>query len=134
MQRNITQAGHGFSVGNVVYLNGTTWTKAQANAVASAEAVGLVAVVIDADNFTLHFGGRITGLTGLTGGTVYFLDDDTSGLLTSVEPPDTGDISKPLLIADAGSSGYFFNWRGIAVGTSGATEMSFIPSFLFQGA
>ena len=111
-QRDIAQTGHGLVVGNVVRHNGTSYVKAQANSAANAEVVGIVAAVADANNFTLHYGGRITGLSGLTAGNVYYLDDDTSGLLTATEPPDAGDVSKPLLMADSTTSGYFFNFRG----------------------
>ena len=115
LQRDIAQAGHGLAVGNVVRLSGSTWQKAQANSAVNAEAIGIVAAVADVDNFTLHYGGRITGLSGLTAGSVYYLDDDTSGLLTTTEPPDAGDVSKPLLVADTTTTGYFFNWRGAVV-------------------
>jgi hypothetical protein len=111
-QRDIAQAAHGLAVGNVVRHNGTSYVKAQANSAANAEVVGIVAAVADVNNFTLHYGGRITGLSALTAGNVYYLDDDTSGLLTATEPPDAGDVSKPLLMADSTTSGYFFNYRG----------------------
>jgi hypothetical protein len=112
MQREITQTTHGLAVGDIVRLNGSTWQKAQANSAANAEALGIVADVPDANTFVLHYGGRITGLSGLSAGTVYYLDDDTAGLLTATEPPDAGDVSKPLLVADSTTTGYFFNWRG----------------------
>lgn len=81
--------------------------------------VGIVSAVADANNFTLQTGGRVTGLSGLTAGTVYYVDDDTAGLLTSTEPTDTGDISKPVLIADTTTSGFVFNMRGFIITPSG---------------
>jgi len=115
MQRDIAQGSHGLAVGDVVRHNGTIYVKAQANSAANAEVAGIVSAVADAGNFTLHYGGRITGLSGLTAGEVYFLDDDTAGLLTTTEPADAGDVSKPLLIADSTTTGYFFNWRGATI-------------------
>jgi hypothetical protein len=90
-------------------------------------------VVAGADDFTIQVGGYVSGLTGLTGGTVYFLDDDTAGLLTSTEPPDVGDVSKPLFVADSGSSGWFFNWRGAVVAAAGSDAAS-DPIFDIFGA
>lgn len=124
MQRDIAQTGHGLAVKDVVRYNGTAFVKAQADSAANSEVVGMVAAVADADNFTLHYGGRITGLSGLTAGSAYFLDDDTAGLLTATEPADLGDISKPLLIADSTTSGYFYNYRGAEVVTTIADHIA----------
>lgn len=112
--KDIAQAGHGFTVGKVVYLNGTTYTLADKDSEATAEAVGIVSDVADTDNFTLLNVGYVSGLSGLTAGTVYFLGD--SGALTATEPTTAGQVSKPLLIADTTTSGYFFNMRGQVVG------------------
>lgn len=81
--------------------------------------VGIVSAVADANNFTVQTSGRITGLSGLTPGTVFYLDDDTPGLLTATEPSDAGDVSKPLLIADTNTSGWIFNMRGASIGGGG---------------
>lgn len=116
---DIAQAGHGLAVGDVVRLDGTDYIKAQANSEANAEAVGIVSEVADVDNFTLCVGGYISTLSGLTAGSVYYLDDDTAGLLTLTEPPDVGDVSKPLLIADTTTSGWIFNMRGFINSSGG---------------
>jgi hypothetical protein len=81
--------------------------------------------VIDANNFTLHIGGRITGLSGLamTFG-IYFLSDTVAGTLTLTEPTTVGAISKPLLIADSSTSGYFYNFRGTDISLP-ASALSF---------
>ena len=122
-KRNVAQASHGLAVGDVVRHNGTIYVKAQANSVDNAEAIGTVSAVADANNFTLTTGGYVTGLSGLTAGTVYFLDDDTPGLLTATVPTDEGDVIKPLLIADSSTSGYFHNFRGqVIVGGGAAIE------------
>lgn len=115
VSRAITQVAHGFAVGNFVRYSGTAYVKAQADTGANAEVVGIVSAVADADNFTLQYGGRITGLSGLTAGTVYFLSAATAGLLTATEPTTFGQISKPLLLADSTTTGYFFNFRGVEV-------------------
>jgi hypothetical protein len=57
--------------------------------------------------------GYVSGLSGLTAGTTYYLDASTAGALTSTEPLTTGYISKPVLIADSTTSGYVIESRGI---------------------
>jgi hypothetical protein len=115
----VNQVAHGFAVGDVVRLSSTSYIKAQANTEAGAEAVGIVSFVFTADLFTVQTSGRITGLSALTAGSVYYLDDDTAGLLTLTEPPDIGDVSKPLLIADTTTSGWIFNMRGFINSAAG---------------
>ena len=119
--RSVTQSSHGFSVGDVLYLNGSTYTKAKADAVATAEVVGIVSAVANSNTFSLSSLGYITGLSGLTAGTVYFLSASTAGALTATEPTTSGHVSKPLLIADSTTSGYFFNMRGVVISTAGLT-------------
>lgn len=123
--QDVTQTGHGLSVGDVVIFDGTDYVAAQADSAANAEVVGIVSVVADADNFTLQMGGHVTGLTGLTAGMVYFLSESTPGALTATEPTAAGEISKPLLIADSTTSGYFFNFRGLVIGDAGGSGVDF---------
>ena len=75
---NISQTSHGFSVGNVLYYNGSAYALAEANSVITAEVVGIVTNVIDVNDFALTTYGYITGLSGLTAGDVYFLSDITA--------------------------------------------------------
>jgi hypothetical protein len=117
----ITQTAHGLAVGDVVRLNGTSYTKAQANTVTNAEAVGIVSAVPGANNFTFVTEGKITGLSGLTAGSVYFLSAATAGLLTATAPSTAGQINKPMLVADTTTSGYVVNYRGNVVPSSGGT-------------
>jgi len=113
---SINQSTHGFSVGNLLYLNSSTYTKAIATSSESSEIIGIVLDVIDADNFVMCLpGSRITGLTGLTAGSIYYLSDTTAGEMTTSEPTTFGYISKPVLIADSTTSGIFVNYRGIEV-------------------
>ena len=117
---SIAQTSHGLAVGNVVRFDGTNYVKAKADTAADAEVVGIVSAVADANNFTLTTGGRITGLSGLVAGDVYFLDPVTAGALTTTEPTTVGFVTKPLLIADSTTSGYLFNFRGEVI-FSGST-------------
>jgi len=113
---NIAQASHGFTVGTVLrYDSGTSaWVKAQADTADHSEALGVVSSVIDSGNFTIAFKGKVTGLTGLTAGSVYFLSDGTAGLLTTTRPSSDGTVVKPMLFAISSTVGYVLNYLGIA--------------------
>lgn len=116
----VNQSSHGFSVGNAIRHNGSSFVKAQADSAANAEVSGIVSEVSDSNNFTYKTAGRITGLSSLTAGTVYFLDPVTAGALTATEPTTAGQISKPLLIATSTTAGDFFNMRGAVIESGGA--------------
>jgi hypothetical protein len=134
LQDDITQTSHGFAVQDIVRFNGTSWVKAKADTTQDAEVVGIVSAVADANHFTIVYEGYVSGLSGLTAGTTYFLSDATAGLLTSTEPSSIGSISKPLLIATTTTAGYFFNWRGIVVGGTGGQGASVEVIFDGQGS
>lgn len=125
---DITQTSHTLNVGNVVKFNttGFVYDLAQADSEANAEVIGIVSADLDANTFTLCVNGYVTGLSGLTAGACYFLSDSVAGALTATEPTTEGSISKPCLIADSTTSGYFFNMRGVTVG-GGST--SYITTF-----
>lgn len=122
---SVAQTSHGFSVGNVLRLSGaSTYAKALANSAANAEVVGIVQTVTDANNFVLRTGGKVTGLSGLTANSTYFLSDVTAGLLTTTAPTASTSVSKPLLFADTTTTGFFFNMRGIIVGPDSPIPVS----------
>jgi hypothetical protein len=112
----VTQASHGFVIGDVLYLSGTTYTKAIATSAAAAEVVGVVSKVVDINTFELTLSGEVTGLTGLTAGEVYFLSAATAGLLTVTEPSTVGQVSVPVGIASSTTSLYVAPKRGAVVG------------------
>lgn len=112
----ITQASHGFVVGDVLYLNGSVYTKAIATAANTAEVVGMVSRVISATQFELTLSGEVSGLTGLTAGEVYFLSAATAGATTITEPSTIGQVSVPVGIASSTTSLYVAPKRGIVVG------------------
>lgn len=119
----ISQAAHGFAVGDAVYLNSGTYTKAIATSAAAAEVVGIVTAVAGVNDFTLTTSGKVVGLTGLTAGSVYWLSDSVAGALTTVAPTTVGYIDKPLFVADSTTSGYFINYRGNIVPTPFGTNV-----------
>lgn len=114
----ITQASHGFTVGQVLYLNGTTYALAEANSTITAEVVGIVGSVVDVNTFVLVSDGHVTGLSGLTAGSVYWLSDATPGLATLTIPTTVGNITKPVWIADTTTSAYVYQERGKIIPSS----------------
>ena len=112
----VNQATHGFSVNDWVYHNGTIYALADASAAGTAESVGVVSAVAGADDFTIQFGGRITGLSGLTAGALHYISE-TAGAITNVIPVTVGAVEKPVLIADSTTSGFIFNQRSSVIGS-----------------
>jgi hypothetical protein len=119
----ITQNSHGFVAGDVLRLSGALFIKAQADSSTNSNVVGIVKESIDANNFLLITEGHVIGLSGLTSGTVYYLSPTSAGTMTGTEPVTAGQVSKPLLVADSATSGYFVNWRG-SVNASAITSWS----------
>lgn len=115
----VTQAAHSFSVGQVLRFAGSSYALAKADNAADAEVVGVVATVNDANSFVLMMEGHLVGMSGLTPGAVYFLSPTTAGAITTTEPTAVGQVSKPVLIADSTTSGYFHNYRGLVLGGTG---------------
>jgi hypothetical protein len=126
--KQVTQNSHGFTVGQVVYLNGSTYALARADLASTAEAVGVVSNVITSNIFEVTELGYITGLSGLIPGEVYFLSDSVAGGLTVNEPTIVGSVSKPMLIADSATSGYVLNYRGVVVGGANARTQISLPN------
>jgi hypothetical protein len=111
--RTINLVGHGFAVGQIIALNNAgVYVLAQANAAANANVVGIVSMVIDANNFMLTFGGYMTFLVGAVPGDVYFLSALAAGVVTNVAPVAPGDIRKVLYVTDSPTSGYWLNYIG----------------------
>lgn len=106
ISKDITQAAHGFVVGDVIYRTSGSWAKAKADAASTAEAVGIVSAVPTVNTFTVVVRGEITGLSGLTDGTLYFVSAGTAGALTSTEPTTNGHFVRPILEATGTTSGY----------------------------
>lgn len=135
----VTQTGHGFSVGRFVKYTGSAYAYAQADSAANAEVVGVITATT-ANTLTIQVTpGYVTGFTGLTGGTVYFLDTATAGLPSATDPLSAspsviGQISKPVLVATESTAGIYVSMRGQAVGLpSGSPEVCNVRLTLTQG-
>jgi len=90
----VTQAAHGFVAGDVLYNADGTWTKAQANALATSVPVGVVESA-STDSFVLVTNGEIK-LTGLTAGVAYYLSPTTAGTTTTTKPTTAGQFVVPV--------------------------------------
>jgi hypothetical protein len=126
----ITQASHGFSVGNLLYLDGATFKAANATGSTTAEVAGMVYRNLGTNEFEITTGGEVGSVpaSGFSegsipaAGTVLFLNAATgtgAGLLTVTEPSVVGQISKPAGVVKASGTTatvYFFNMRGTTVG------------------
>jgi hypothetical protein len=116
----ICQVSHGFNVKDIIGWSGGTYNKAIANGLYDGEVIGIVSKCYNANCFDLTQSGYITGLTGLTTSTTYFLSDVTAGLLTSIEPTGNTHISKSVLIANSSTSGWVLPYAGYVI-TTGAS-------------
>lgn len=124
---DVTQATHGFSVGDWVYHNGTGYALADATAASTVDStIGVVSAVADVNNFTVQFGGRITGLSGLTAGGVHYISE-TAGQITATAPTSPA-IAKPVLVADSTTTGFIFN--NTAEGGGGGTGVGIVDAFV----
>ena len=112
----VTQASHAFVIGDILYMNGSVYAKAKADAANTAEVVGMVSRVIDANTFELTLSGEVAGLSGLTVGENYFLSAATAGAITATEPSVVGQVSLPVGVASSTTSLYVAPKRGVVVG------------------
>ena len=110
----ITQVGHTFAVGNLIYHNGTIFALASAVDASLAEVAGMV-VDVTSGEFTIAVGGVISGLTGIVPGAVYFLSASSPGAYTTTEPTTPGQISKPIMLGINTTDCIFTNQRGFVL-------------------
>ena len=128
VNRAIHQTSHSLNIGDVVKYASSLYSKAQADSAANAEVVGMVSAVAGGDDFTLTTYGYVSGLTGLTGNTMYFLSPTSAGVLTATEPSAVGQVSKPVFFATSSSDGYFINYRGDIVSFPAITHFTTLTS------
>lgn len=131
---NVSQAAHGLAVGDVVRFDGSDYVKAQADSAPDAEVAGVVSAVPNANNFTLTTSGYISGLSGLTPGSTYFLSEATPGLLTATEPSTIGNVSKPVLNALSATTALIIHSRGIVLETGTAGGGTTLTTFTSDGS
>lgn len=109
----ITQVAHGLSVGDIIQSNGVDneFTQAQGDSPSNSEAVGIVTVVIDPDNF--QYVSSAVQLSGAfvpvgTPGEAVWLDPAVPGGMTITKPNTVGQVARGLgTIIASGATMYF---------------------------
>ncbi|MEB3210261.1 MAG: hypothetical protein VKL39_02855, partial [Leptolyngbyaceae bacterium] len=92
----VVQVSHGFSVGDVLTrISSTTQT---IDDTTTQTPIGMVVQVVDADNYILASDGYVSGLSGLTSGTLYYVQND--GSLGTTRTP------LPYFLANSSSTGW----------------------------
>lgn len=120
----ITQA-NSFNIGDVVYLNGSTYTAAIATAANTAEVAGVVSKIVTLGSvFEITLVGEVTGILAArfdegtlpATGEAVFLSPTNPGKLTITEPSVVGQVSVPVGIVSGSGSLYVQPKRGVVVG------------------
>jgi hypothetical protein len=122
----VTQASHPFAAGDVIYCSGAnTYAKANADAAATSDVVGVVSVDVGTDDFIYCASGKMTtGVPAVAAGSVLFLSDTTAGALTTTEPTAAGHISLPVaIVTENAVSMIVYSWRGMEIGTAGSGDV-----------
>jgi len=95
---SITQPAHGFVAGEVLTLNSNgIYVRALATTSATAEVIGVVTSVQNANLFELGVSGTVINLASAVPGSVQFLSATTAGALSLTDVSE-GNISKPVAI------------------------------------
>lgn len=99
VQQSFTQASHGFSAGDAIGHNGSSWIKADASA-GQTECHAVCTAVADVNNFTASVSGFHTLTShGFTLGLNYL--SETAGAVTTTEPGPPALAQEVLVAIDA---------------------------------
>lgn len=115
----VNQVAHGLSVGDVIKSNGTDnqFSVAQGDNGVNSEALGIVTVVVDADNFTyvssaIQLGGGFVPVG--TPGDAIWLDPAVPGGMTTTKPSVVGQIARGLGTIIASGAVMYFDISALA--------------------
>ena len=109
--QTVTQALHGFTVGQVLKHSGGVYALAQADIQANI-GIWLVTKVIDANTFQIVQSGYVTGLSGGTADETWYLSDTTAGGLVNVAPT----IAQPIIYWITSSEGWVLGYPATSSG------------------
>lgn len=127
----INQGNHGFVVGDVIRLQGSTWVKALAS---SVDTLGVLMVqkVIDVGSFIGTQIGKVVGLSNLAFGKYYFLSETIPGKIVINEPSSN---SQPIFYATSTTEGLVLpyrpsqtGWMDISTGETAITKIQQVDS------
>lgn len=149
LRRRYTITSHGFTSGECLRITTTgSFDRAVATTAELAETIGIVSEINDANNFTVTYKGKITGLTGgrmtvegvpFVAGSVYFLGaTGTTGKM--IADPDyasatrltVGQVRKPMLLAVSETEGLVLNEVGVKLVTP--TDELYLPGLVPVGS
>ena len=128
LQEIITQAGHGFTAGDVVRptTSGGVFALAKADSAANAEGIGVISEV-NVNTFTVIYSGEIVsnGLTTYNSGDVLFLSETTTGKLTTSPPTRPGEVIKTVAVmtGDTGEA-HIVNYVGSVIGGEASVSVT----------
>lgn len=92
LSKSVLQVGHGFSPGQAIKLENSTWITSQGDLLVNSGTIGIVFTVLDVDNFIYQFGGLLTTGGPWTDGTSYFLDTIVSGGIVPEQTYVEGEV------------------------------------------
>jgi len=120
-RKRVAQNGHGLSFGTPVYVNSSgAYKPADCLSESSAEVVGVVSNLVDANNFEVTFIGEIfgnysnallTGASTLTTGSVYYLST-SAGKLNLTPSKASGTVHKAVFVATSTTSALVIPFTG----------------------
>jgi len=115
----ITQVSHGFAVGDVLSVNVSgQYVLARADALATAQAVGMVKESVTVNQFILSTAGLATSLPfAVTPGSWHYVSPTTAGDLTTTVPSSGGEYVTPVLFGVSANSGLIMLQKAVSVNT-----------------
>lgn len=120
LQNIVEYVSHGFSVGNILGWDGSTWFLSIANSELNSQVVGMVSVVLDVNNFVITQIGFVSNLPiSYIAGDEYYLSPTSAGALTNVKPTTPGQFVVALFIPYTLHTGYFAVTPGVEVASAG---------------
>lgn len=119
IEKTITQATHGFVVGDVLAYSGSSYYKPVSN-ITSGEPLGVVSTVNDTDTFVIVYQGYLSDVSGmvdensnpLLAQTVYYLSPTNAGKLTTGVTTTEDDVVKPMIVTLTATDANVVNYRG----------------------
>lgn len=105
--RYFNKVAHGFTVGQIVRHNGTTWVKSQADTEANAAIGGMVVSIPHVNAFVIAMPGSYVVGVAVTAGLNY-LSAATAGALTTTAPA----LKAPAFMADSTTTGILLAGAG----------------------
>lgn len=125
----VTQVSHGFSAGDVLTVNNLgQLVLAKADALSTAQVVGIVKEVVSVNQFILANSGLLTGLPfAVTPGSWHYLSAATAGTISTTAPSSSGEYVTPVLFGLSANSGFAMIQKATSVVSGSGT---FDPVYL----